>query len=107
MAYAADYLQTRIENKTAADVYLGFLPPHGRTVGASSFIEIDGDLVAQLRHPRDRSALNAALVAGTIEISRSPAVIIRDDGATPVAQKLVYDSDTVTAGEKLDGVAAY
>ena len=83
-------INTRVYNKSKADLFLGFLPPHGRTVKgsdpfapATDFIDVPGDLRAQVAlDPRALAALKAALDAGSIDLGFTPSPIFEDEKPT-------------------------
>jgi hypothetical protein len=102
---ASSEINTRVYNKSGADLYLGFLPPHGRTVKgtavhapATDFIDIPGDLRAQVAlNPRALAAFKAALEDGKIELGFTPALVLEDAGAAGTSKVLQYDSTHTAA----------
>ena len=102
-------INTRVYNKSGADLFLGFLPPHGRTVKgsdphvpATDFIDVPGDLRAQVAlNPRSLAAMKALLVSTDIEIGFTPALILMDEkSSSPLAgqaRRIKWDSGQADA----------
>ena len=107
---ASSEINTRVYNKSGADLYLGFLPPHGRTVKgtavhapATDFIDIPGDLRAYVSNkPRLLAAFKAALEDGKIELGFTPALVLEDAAAAGTSHVLQYDSTHTAADTKIE-----
>lgn len=76
MASALD-LYTIVKNNTAAERFIGYLPPHGRKLAAGAELAVPGDLMAAIKgNRRKRTALENDLVAGRLLIKDSPRLVI-------------------------------
>lgn len=78
----SDDLYTTVRNMTEAERFFGFLPPHGRTLGAgeefSFFGTLDGYLNRRVVRDRSRRSLETALANGTLSIIKTTGVILYD-----------------------------
>ena len=69
-------MKTKVQNVSGAELFLGFVPPHGVTLADDASVTVDGDLRSVLSSGRARysrrtelAALDAALAAEHIEVS--------------------------------------
>lgn len=80
-------LYTTVKNISGATRVFGFLGEHGRELENNATYTVPGDLVTKLgsqRSKRKFQALERALLAGHLEIVKSPSVYLRseDDDTT-------------------------
>jgi hypothetical protein len=84
-------LYTTVKNTSGAAMVFGFLSKHGRRLGVDATYTVPGDLVGALgaqRSQRQFQALERALLAGDLEIVKSPSVYLRSEGVSPITREL-------------------
>ena len=84
-------LYTTVKNTSGAAMVFGFLSKHGRRLGVDATYTVPGDLVGALgaqRSQRQFKALERALLAGDLEIVKSPSVYLRSEGVSPITREL-------------------
>jgi hypothetical protein len=84
-------LYTTVKNTSGAAMVFGFLSKHGRRLDNNATYTVPGDLVGALgaqRSQRQFQALERALLAGDLEIVKSPSVYLRSEGASPITREL-------------------
>lgn len=72
-------LYTTVKNTSGAAMVFGFLSKHGRRLDNNATYTVPGDLVGALgaqRSQRQFQALERALLAGDLEIVKSPSVYL-------------------------------
>lgn len=70
-------LVTVVKNMSGASRFFGFLPPHGKRLAANASASVTGDLLTQI-NARQQTALYNSLIAGDIEIVKTPAPHLYD-----------------------------
>jgi len=76
--------------QSPAESTFSFLPPHGKTLAANEEYSIFGNIWDRLcngggrLNERKRAALEAALLAGDLEIVHTPHVIIEDTSTSAI-----------------------
>lgn len=86
MSNTTDCLLSTLKNTSGSSMRFMFLPPHGRTLAANAEYTVYGDPIAAVRSKRvngvaakrDEDAFLAALVAGTLEIIKTPNPVLYD-----------------------------
>lgn len=74
---ANNNLYTTVKNTSGKTLAFGFLGTHGKTLANNATFTVPGDLVTKLgaqRSQRKFQALERAVDAGLLEITKSPAV---------------------------------
>ncbi len=75
-------LYTTLRNMRDRATFFGFLPPHGRRLGACEEITVAGDMMSwfkrQTEQSRYRRSFEAALENGDLALVRSPSVHLYD-----------------------------
>ena len=88
-------MRTVIHNISGQTLFLGFLPPHGKTLVSNQTVVINGDLMSVLASGRGRYArdneikgLDHALEAGRITVTHEadPSLSSYEDGESVVLQ---------------------
>lgn len=76
-------LYSTVRNMLPREVYLGFLPPHGKRIAAGEEVTVFGDVQThfyrQTHNGRGQRSLENALKNGTLVIVKSPAVHLYDE----------------------------
>lgn len=75
-------LYTTVKNVSGAERVFGFLGTHGKRLANNETYSVRGDLVGALganRSTRKFAALERALVAGDLQITKSPSVYLRSE----------------------------
>ena len=86
MANTTDCLLSTVKNTSGVSMRFMFLPPHGRTLAAAAEYTFRGDPVEAISAKRangvgakrDLDALETALLAGNIEILKTPNPVLYD-----------------------------
>jgi hypothetical protein len=82
-------LYTTVKNVSGAERVFGFLSKHGKRLANNATFTVPGDLVGALgaqRSQRQFKALERALLAGDLEIVKSPSVYILDEDGVGTAE---------------------
>lgn len=94
-------LYTVVKNTSGATKTFSFLPPHGRVLTADQEVSIAGNIVDVLhakhkgRAERHIAALEAALLAGELEIKSLPVPIVYDE-TEEVTKAITVDDGSVS-----------
>lgn len=88
-------LYTTVKNISGASMHFGFLPPHGVTLADDAELSLPGDLTTRLASQhngaRQFAALESALTAQLVSITKTPAVILYDPADANSNQLALYD----------------
>lgn len=92
-------LYTTVRNTSGGEATFGFIPPHGKKLADDEDVTVFGDLWDRLHtggrlNERLKDSLEAALLAGDVEIIKSPNVFLYDD-TDDVVKQLSLDNGTL------------
>lgn len=99
-------LYSTVRNMLYREVYLGFLPPHGKRIAAGEEITVFGDVQThfyrQTPNDRGRRSLENALKNGSLVIVKSPSVYLYDE-TTDETKILTLNNGSFAAVDPLWG----
>lgn len=100
-------LYTTVKNTSGAAMVFGFLSKHGRRLDIDATYTVPGDLVGALgaqRSQRQFQALERALLAGDLEIVKSPSVyLLSETGGITRELGMASTKELVTTLPSYDG----
>lgn len=100
MAAKSACLYSVVKNTSGATKKFGFLPPHGRELANNEEYTVFGNIAESVNRgewvtsKRHRDALDAALVAGTLEVIETPCIILYDE-TLDVSKALELDNSAL------------
>lgn len=91
-----DCINTTVRNMSGKSAVFGFLPPHGKRLGAGEEYTLFGsleNLLSRITSGRKRAALETAVKSGDIVIVSSPTPILYD-ATLDVSKTIQLDNGT-------------